>query len=79
MKRITKVLVVCAIFTMLFAMPVMAREVSFASENTDYLITMLNNNAAKMQGELSTIVKATCGPNADAVKLSKLTRKNRRL
>ena len=67
MKRITKVLVVCAIFTMLFAMPVMAREVSFASENTDYLITMLNNNAAKMQGELSTIVKATCGPNADVV------------
>ena len=67
MKRITRILVVCAIFTMLFAMPVMARDVSFASENTDYLITLLNNNAAKMQGELSTIVKATCGPNADAV------------
>ena len=67
MKKITKILVVSAILTMLFAMPVMAREVSFASDNTDYLITLLNNNTAKLQGELAAFAKVQCGPNADAV------------
>ncbi len=67
MKKITKLLVVSAIFTMLFAMPVMAREVSFSSENTDYLITLLNNNTAKLQGELAAFSKVQCGPGADAI------------
>ena len=67
MKRITKLLVVSAIFTMLFAMPVMAREVNFSSENTDYLITLLNNNASKLQGQLAAFSKVQCGPKADAI------------
>lgn len=67
MKKITKVLVVTALLTALFAMPVMAKDVSFASDNTDYLITMLNNNAAKLNGELATFISQQCGPNADAV------------
>lgn len=67
MKKITKLLVVSAIFTMLFAMPVMAREVSFSSENTDYLITLLNNNTAKLQAGLAEFAKVQCGPNAQAV------------
>lgn len=67
MKKITKLLVVSAVLTMLFAMPVMAREVSFSSDNTDYLIKLLNNNAAKLQGELATFTKAQCGPGSDAI------------
>ena len=67
MKKITKVLVVSAILTVLFAQPVMAREVSFSSENTDYLITLLNNNAAKLQGDLANFAKVQCGPNAQAI------------
>ena len=67
MNKITKLLVVTAILTMIFAMPVMAREVSFSSENTDYLITLLNNNAAKLNGDLANFAKVQCGPNAEAV------------
>ena len=67
MKKITKLLVVSAILTMIFAMPVMAREVSFSSENTDYLITLLNANAAKINGELANFAKVQAGPNAAAV------------
>ena len=67
MKKIAKLLVVSAVLTMLFAMPVMAREVSFSSENTDYLITLLNNNTAKLQGELAAFSKVQCGPNASAI------------
>ncbi|MBR4573493.1 MAG: hypothetical protein IKO16_01170 [Lachnospiraceae bacterium] len=67
MKKITKLLAVTAILTMIFAMPVMAREVSFSAENTDYLISLLNNNTAKLRNELSTFVKFQAGPNADAV------------
>ena len=67
MKKIAKILVVSAILTMILAMPVMAREVSFSSENTDYLITLLNNNAAKLNGELSDFIKVQCGPNKDAI------------
>ena len=67
MKKITKILVVSAVLTMLFAMPVMARAVSFASDNTDYLITLLNNNAAKLNGELANFAKVQAGANKDAV------------
>ncbi len=67
MKKITKLLVVSAIFTMLFAMPVMAREVSFSSDNTDFLITLLNNNTAKLQGDLASFAKTQIGPGADAI------------
>ncbi|MBO4904539.1 MAG: hypothetical protein J5367_04890 [Lachnospiraceae bacterium] len=67
MKKITKLLVVSAILTMIFAMPVMAKEVSFASENTDYLITLLNGNAAKLNGALADFAKVQAGPNAQAV------------
>ncbi len=67
MKKITKILVVSALLTVLFAMPVMAREVSFASDNTDYLITLLNNNTAKLNNELAAFAKVQTGPNKDAV------------
>lgn len=67
MRKITKLLVVSAIFTMLFAMPVMAKEVSFSSENTDYLITLLNNNTAKLQSDLAWFTKSQCGANANVV------------
>ena len=67
MKKITKLLAVTAILTMIFAMPVMAKEVSFSSENTDYLITLLNNNAAKLNGDLANFIKVQAGPGADAI------------
>ncbi len=67
MKKITRILVVSALLTVLFAMPVMAREVSFSSENTDYLITLLNNNAAKLNGDLQNFIKVQAGANKDAV------------
>ncbi len=67
MKKITRILVVSALLTVLFAMPVMAREVSYSADNTDYLITLLNNNAAKLNGELANFVKVQCGPNKDAI------------
>jgi len=67
MKKITKLLIVSAILAMVFAMPVMAKEVSFSAENTDYLIVLLNNNANKLNNELSDFIKVQCGPNADAV------------
>ena len=66
MKKITKLLVVSALLAAMFAMPVMAREVSFSSDNTDYLITLLNNNTAKLQGELARFVSLQQGPGADA-------------
>ena len=67
MKRITKLLAVTAVLTMIFAMPVMAREVSFSSENTDYLITLLNNNTAKLKSDLAEFARVQAGPNAEAV------------
>lgn len=67
MKKITKLLVVSAILTMLFAVPVMAREVSFSSTNTDYLITLLEGNNAKLDAGLAEFVKAQCGPNKDVI------------
>ena len=66
MKKITKLLVVSALLAAMFTMPVMAREVSFSSDNTDYLITLLNNNTAKLQGELARFVSLQQGPGADA-------------
>ena len=67
MKKLTKVIAVLAALTMLFAVPVMAREVSFSSENTDVLIQLLNNNTAKVQNELADWKKVQCGPGADAI------------
>ena len=67
MKKITKLLVATAILTMLFAVPVMARDVSFSSENTDYLIVLLNNNTAKLNNDLNDFIRVQSGPNAQAV------------
>ncbi len=67
MKKITKLLVVSAIFTMLFAMPVMAKEVSLSSTNTDYLITLIQANNAKLDAGLAEFVKVQCGPNRDVI------------
>ncbi len=67
MKKIAKLLVVTALITAIFAMPVMAREVSYSGDNTDYLISLLNNNAAKLNSELADFVKVQCGPNKDAI------------
>ncbi len=67
MKKFTKVIAVLAALTMLFAIPVMAREVSFSSENTDVLIQLLNGNTAKVQNELADWKKVQCGPGADAI------------
>lgn len=67
MKKITKLLVVSAVLTMLFAVPVMAKEVSISSTNTDYLITLLNANDAKLDAGLAEFVKVQCGPNKDAI------------
>ncbi len=67
MKKITKLLVVASLLAAIFAMPVMAQEVSFSANNTDYLITLLNNNAAKLNGELNDFIRVQAGPNADAI------------
>ena len=67
MKKIAKLIAVVSILTVLFTVPVMAREVSFSAENTDYLITLLNNNAAKMNNDLATFIKAQAGPGADVI------------
>lgn len=67
MKKFTKMIAVLAVLTMIFALPVMAREVSFSSENTDVLIQMLNQNTAKVQSELADWKKVQCGPGADAI------------
>lgn len=67
MRKFTKILAVSALLTALFAMPVMAREVSFASDNTDYLITLLNNNTAKLTADLNRFISVQSGPNKDTV------------
>ena len=67
MKKITKLLVVASLLAAIFAMPVMAEEVSYSAANTDYLITLLNNNAAKLNGELNDFIKVQSGPNAEAI------------
>nr|MCR4739613.1 hypothetical protein [Lachnospiraceae bacterium] len=45
----------------------MAREVSFSSENTDYLIYLLENNTAKLNNDLAAFCKVQCGPGADVI------------
>ncbi|MCR5267412.1 MAG: hypothetical protein K6E16_02725 [Lachnospiraceae bacterium] len=67
MKKISKLVVVTLVFAMLFTLPVMAREVSFSSENTDVLIGMLNANTARLNGELADFVKVQAGPGKDAI------------
>ena len=67
MKKLARILVVTALLIATLAMPVMAREVSFSSTNTDYLITLLNNNPAKLNADLNIFISQQCGPNADAV------------
>ncbi len=66
MKAITKVLVVSALFTMLFALPVMAKEVSISSTNTDVLIQKLQANAAAMNKGFNEFAKTQVGPGAEA-------------
>ncbi len=67
MKKITKFAVVAALLMALCTLPAMAREVSFADENTDVLITLLNNNAARMNADLADFIKVQSGQNADAI------------
>ena len=67
MKLITKLLIVSAMFTMLFALPVMAKECSIGAENTDVLLQKLNANAAKEYNAFQDFAKVQCGPNKDAI------------
>ncbi len=66
MKTLVKLFVVSALFTVLFAMPVMAKEVSISSPNTDVLIQKLNANAAKLNEGFNAFAKTQCGPGAEA-------------
>ena len=65
MKKITKFLVVSSVLAMLFAVPVMAKEVSISADNTDYLLTLINNNNAKVNNDLAAFIKAQSGPAAE--------------
>ncbi len=67
MKRITKLIAATLVFALVLAMPVMAREVSFSSDNTDVLVNLLNANAARMNGELNDFIKVQTGANKDAI------------
>ena len=68
MKTITKLFVVSALFTFLFALPVMAKPVaSISAENTDVLIQKLQANATKEYNAFQDFVKVQCGPNAQAI------------
>ncbi len=67
MKTITKLFVVSALFTFLFALPVMAKPVaSISAENTDALIQKLQANATKEYNAFQDFVKVQCGPTAQA-------------
>lgn len=66
MKTITKLFVVSALFTMLFALPVMAKEVSISSTNTDVLLQKLQDNASKMYNGYAEFAKTQVGPGAEA-------------
>lgn len=66
MKMITKLFAATALFTMLFAMPVLAKEVSISSTNTDVLIKMLNDNASKLNAGFNEFAKTQVGPGAEA-------------
>ncbi len=68
MKTITKLFVVSALFTFLFALPVMAKPVaSISAENTDVLLQKLQANATKEFNAFQDFAKVQCGPNAQAI------------
>ena len=67
MKKITKIIITLALLCAMLTLPAMAREVSFSDENTDALITLLNNNAARMNGDLADFIKVQAGPGSDAI------------
>ena len=68
MKKITKVLLVSALFTFLFALPVMAKPVtSISAEKTDVLLQKLQANATKEYNAFQDFAKVQCGPNAQAI------------
>ncbi len=66
MKTITKLFVVSALFTFLFALPVMAHPASIGSENTDVLIQKLKANATKEYNAFQDFCKVQVGPTAEA-------------
>ena len=66
MKKLVKVLVVSSMLALLFALPVMAREVSFAADNTDQFVKLLNDNNAAVNNALAQFIKVQAGPGADA-------------
>ncbi|MCR5687168.1 MAG: hypothetical protein K6G58_04040 [Lachnospiraceae bacterium] len=66
MKKFTKIIALAAALTMLLAVPVSAREVSFAADNTDQFLKLLNENTARVNGALADFIKVQAGPNADA-------------
>ncbi len=67
MKTITKLVLVSALFTFLFAMPVMAQTASIGAENTDVLMQKLQANATKEYNAFQDFAKVQAGPNAQAV------------
>ncbi len=67
MKTITKLVLVSALFTFLFAMPVMAQTASIGSENTDVLIQKLQANATKEYNAFQDFAKVQQGPKKDAI------------
>ena len=67
MKRITKILAVSALLAAMLVTPVLAVDASYGADNTDFIIVQLNNNAAKLNGELNDFIKVQTGPNAEAV------------
>ncbi len=66
MKTITKLIVVSALFTFLFALPVMAQTASIGAENTDVLIQKLQANATKEYNAFQDFCKVQAGPTAQA-------------
>ena len=66
MKTMIRLFAVSALLTLLFAMPVMAKEVSISADNTDVFIAKIEANNAKLNADLAAFIKAQTGPNADA-------------
>ena len=67
MKTITKLFVVSALFTFLFALPVMAAPVSsIGAENTDVLLQKLQANATKEYNAFQYFCSTQQGPAAQA-------------
>ncbi len=67
MKTFTKIFLLATLFTMLFSLPVLAREASISSPDTAVFAQKLNANIARVNAELDTFAKAQCGPNAEAI------------